>query len=335
MPARKWLALIDLMSATQTFESLLSRDEKEKLRSHLRQFSTLNPALALSYLALDWLLILAIILFTEHFFHPLIYIAAVVLIASRQNALLVLGHDGSHYRLLHQRKWNTALTNIFCAYPLFFQMEIYRYHHLAHHQHNNTALDPDVRHRQGLVDFQFPMKLSQFIRTFVLEFFGLMTVASLKRTMKYNANKEVNAALSSELRKARVFRFGFYITAAILLSVFGAWKFFLLYWLVPLVWIFPLIVRLKNISEHCGLSAESELQGSRDVTCSWLEGWFIAPHYIRLHLAHHLYPSVPFYHLTKMHRLLMSFPIYREQAHQNSTYLLPSQDAVWRDLTRV
>jgi fatty acid desaturase len=153
--------------------------------------------------------------------------------------------------------------------------------------------------------------------------------------MKYNANQEVKKALSADLKKAKFLRLGFYVSVVTLLLLFGAWKIFLLYWLVPMVWIFPLIVRLKNISEHCGLSAESELQGSRDVTCSWLEGWLIAPHYIRLHLAHHLYPSVPFYHLPKMHRLLTSFPVYREQAHQNSTYLLPSQDAVWRDLTCV
>lgn len=333
MPAKKWLALINAMSAAQAFESLLSREEKEKLRLHLRKLSVLNPVLGLFYLAVDWLLILAIIFLTEHFFHPLIYILAVVLIATRQNALLVIGHEGSHYRLLNQRKWNTWITNFFCAYPLFFQMEIYRYHHLAHHQHNNTELDPDIRYRKGLSDFQFPMPLKKFIGIFVFEFFGVITIANLKRSLKYNANTEVKTAIAADLRNAKYMRWSFYAGVAILLSLLGGWKIFLLYWLVPLAWIFPLIVRLKNISEHCGLSAESELQGSRDVTCSWLEGWFIAPHYIRLHLVHHLYPSVPFYHLSKMHRLLRSFPAYEAKAHRNSTYLLPYQGAVWRELS--
>jgi fatty acid desaturase len=93
-----------------------------------------------------------------------------------------------------------------------------------------------------------------------------------------------------------------------------------------------MILRLRNICEHFGLSHKSDLQGTRDVACSWIEGWLISPHYIRLHLVHHFYPSVPFYNLPKLRRILMNFQAYREGGHRNSTYLLPNKDAVWREL---
>jgi fatty acid desaturase len=320
--------------AAQTFESLLSQEEKERLRSHLRRLSALNPFLGVSYLALDWAVILGVILFSQGSFHLWSYFLAVFLIATRQNALLVIAHDGSHFRLVKNRRLNTWLTNLFCAYPLFFQMEIYRHHHILHHQNTNTELDPDIRYRKGLSDFEFPMRLKKFLGIFLLEFTGFITLANLRRTLKYNANKEVTRTLRRELKNAKLGRWIFYAGLAAALTIFGGWKIFLLYWVVPMAWVFPLLVRLKNISEHSCLRSDFDLQASRDVTCSWLEGWIIAPHYIRLHLTHHLYPSVPFYHLPEMHRVLCGFPAYREHAHRNSTYVLPARDAVWRELTQ-
>jgi fatty acid desaturase len=295
----------------------------------------LTPGLGFAYLALDWFVVAAIVFFTEKYFSPALYIFAVLLIATRQHAIAVLSHDGSHYRLSADRKRNTVLVNLLSAYPLFFQLEMYRLNHLQHHQYTNEAQDPDVRYQKDLPDYQFPMARQKLFKIFFFEFLGAGVIANFKRAQRYNADPEFKKAVAKDLAETKKLRIGFYIALALVLTVLGGWKIFLMYWMLPLFWILPSILRLRNISEHFGLSLATELKGSRDVDCSWVEGWLLSPHNINLHLVHHLYPSVPFYNLPKMHKVLMGFPAYREGCHRNSSYLLPAQDAVWRDLTRL
>jgi fatty acid desaturase len=47
----------------------------------------------------------------------------------------------------------------------------------------------------------------------------------------------------------------------------------------------------------------------------------MAQHNIEYHIAHHLYPQVPFYNLPKLHEILMQMPTYREKAHITDGYL--------------
>ena len=66
----------------------------------IKELSVLEPAKAVRATAEEWIAIAAAIAVCSFFWHPALYAVAVVLIGSRQQALLILGHDASHYRYL-------------------------------------------------------------------------------------------------------------------------------------------------------------------------------------------------------------------------------------------
>lgn len=320
---------------SKNFETLLSPNEKELLRKSVRELSILNPVRGLGAFAFDWFTIFAAIYLCEKFFHPVTFLIAVLFIGTRQHAIAILSHDAAHYRILNNRKWNVWLTNILSSYPLFFQLEIYRLSHIHHHQYTNTEQDPDVIYQKNLPDYQFPMPKAKLLKIFASDFLGGGMIANIKRAARYNSDLEIKQAIANDLAETKWLRIGFYLTLAVSLTVFGGWKLFLMYWLLPLFGVLPAILRLRNISEHYGLSRINELKGSRDVVCGPIEAWILAPHNVHLHLAHHLYPSIPFYNLKKFHQVLMEIPAYREGCHQNSTYFLMGKNSVWTDLTAI
>src|SRR5262245_799593 len=66
----------------------------------VKELSVLEPAKAIRATAEEWFVIAAAIALCSFFWHPALYVVAVVVIGSRQHALLILGHDASHYRYL-------------------------------------------------------------------------------------------------------------------------------------------------------------------------------------------------------------------------------------------
>ncbi len=108
---------------------------------------------------------------------------------------------------------------------------------------------------------------------------------------------------SDEARRDRNLVIGFHLA---LLAVF-AWSGYLLQylvlWVLPLVTVVQAILRLRAIAEH-GATTDfsSPLTAARtNLAPAWLE-WLIFPHHVNYHIEHHLYASVPHYHLPALHR---------------------------------
>jgi fatty acid desaturase len=66
----------------------------------IKELSALDPARALVATAGEWVSIAAAIALCSIFWHPALYLIAVMFIGARQHALIILGHDASHYRYL-------------------------------------------------------------------------------------------------------------------------------------------------------------------------------------------------------------------------------------------
>ena len=64
-----------------------------------------------------------------------------MVIGSRQHALLILGHDASHYRYLPTRWQNDLFANLFLMWPTFASVEGFRKFHGTHHQYTNLPGD--------------------------------------------------------------------------------------------------------------------------------------------------------------------------------------------------
>lgn len=122
------------------------RHEKLRVDPHVvHDLMKLRPGKCFIQIGMQWLLIVFAVFFAKWASSWLAYSISIVWIATRQHALLVLMHDASHY-LISRRRWlNDTVGNLFLAFPLSVCVSRYRRHHLLHHRHLNTELDPEDR----------------------------------------------------------------------------------------------------------------------------------------------------------------------------------------------
>ena len=120
----------------------------------------------------------------------------------------------------------------------------------------------------------------------------------------------------------KVIRISFYIVLFTVLTVAGLWKYYLLFWIVPYLSTFFMFQYIRSVAEHFGeLAYDHLLTSTRSVKATLIEQFFLAPHNVGYHLEHHLYPGVPFYHLPKLHNLLMEDADYNDKAHITQGYV--------------
>src|ERR1017187_5953910 len=87
---------------------------------------------------LDWTVIACALDLVHVFSNPVTWLLALLIIGNRQHALAILGHDGTHFTLSHDRKLNDRLTNLIAFWPLGLTVSGYRTLHFRHHKHAGT-----------------------------------------------------------------------------------------------------------------------------------------------------------------------------------------------------
>lgn len=287
--------------------------------ARLKPLFKMRPLIHASDIVFNWATIGIAIYFGVHYFNPLTYLFAILVIGARMHALAILMHDATHYRFLKNRNLNDLITNVVTMYPLFLTIEKYRTNHLRHHQHLNTDEDPDWVSKFGRREFQFPTTLRAFI-TCLLSYFLL--VQGIKDALWFVQRFNIVGKKKSIEKQNPVTQLAFYGTLIITLSIFGLWKYFLLFWVVPYFSTFLMFQYIRSVAEHFGeLKYESLLSSSRTVKTNIWERFFIAPHNVGYHLEHHLYPGVPYHNLPKLHQLLMESEEYKSKAHITHGYL--------------
>ncbi|MEW4527112.1 fatty acid desaturase family protein [Maioricimonas sp. JC845] len=286
-------------------------DDRE-FRTQLRELSRLSVWRGLFDVAVDWAVVVACFAICLQVWHPVVWVVAAVVVATRQHALLIVMHDASHYRLLPNKRWNDLASNLLLSWPLIVSTEAYRANHLAHHSHLNTDDDPDWVRKQGKAEWEFPKTKFQLLSLLARDLLGGGFVAQLRALRDLSADRRPQAAKSPWPRLA------FYAVAAAAITAANLWIPVLVLWFVPVFTLLPMILRIRSIAEHFGLECEHELNSSRNFIGPLWERLLFAPHNVGYHLDHHLYPSVPFYNLPKLHRLLLRRADYAEMSHQNA-----------------
>ena len=262
----------------------------------------------------------------------LVYVFAIVLIAARQHALLVLMHEGAHRSISRNSKLNDLLSDLLCGAPLLVSTRSYRRAHLAHHQNLNSKEDPDwcrkVDSKTERDQWLFPAQIPLWR---LLAQLYSHSVIYLLRSLADNQKSDNSAPTSQEQTLAQenlpdgtlaMYKYLLYGAVGIALTLTGTWLGFALYWLAPMLLVLPLIMRVRSIAEHFALRHDHPLRQTRTVRAGWLERLLLAPHHIGLHIDHHLQASVPFYNLPMLHRLLLECPDYSENAHLNDGYFV-------------
>jgi len=281
----------------------------------IKELSRLQPAKAVAATAGEWAMIAGAIALCSLWWNPVLYVLAVIFIGARQHALLVLGHDASHFRTLRTRWQNDLFANLFIMWPTFASVEGFRKFHGTHHQYINLT-DDGNRHIWRTHDaagelapeWQFPKTRAGLVLV-------LLRRAAFVTGMLWIVRGLIGTFLISSPRWMVATQLVFYGSVVAALTYFGAWYGFLLYWIVPYCTWHIAAQYTRLICEHSAVeSDEEEYSITRTTVPTWLERIFILPRNIGYHLEHHWYPSVPFYRLPELHQALMERQGFRENA---------------------
>src|SRR5579871_1036724 len=119
-----------------------SRTIPERLpAAEVKALSQLDQSKSLLATAEEWAGIAAAIALCTYFWNPALYLLAVLFIGARQHALMILGHDASHYRYLRTRALNDLFGNLLLMWPTFASVEGFRKFHATHHQYTSLPSD--------------------------------------------------------------------------------------------------------------------------------------------------------------------------------------------------
>ena len=282
----------------------------------LRPLYEVKPARVWMAYIIEWLVMVTTMILCWNYFNVFTYIAAVIIIGSRMHALACVMHDAAHFRFLKNRKWSDLVTDVFVCFPMLVNVDGYRRNHLGHHQHLNTDEDPDWVAKLGRPAFEHPQTKGQFLGRLFLYLVGYQGIADL-RWMTKRVSKDKKT--TEQKRQMQVF----YLLLIVALTVFGGWKFYLIFWVVPFFTSFMMFQYIRSFAEHFGdLEYTNLLTSTRSVKPYLLERLIVAPYNISYHLEHHLYPGVPFYHLPKLRKVLEQDENYKAQAHYSRGYFV-------------
>lgn len=250
------------------------------------------------------------------------YVLAVAIVASRQHALMVLGHEAIHKRLSSDSRINDGLGRYVATFPVFISLSKWAFIHLQHHRHTHTADDPD-----RAIYARYPLATKKFRCLLLRDVCGLNVISTLKYfadvpfvTKQFNRRflGEEGAARYAQATDMRRFTL---FWAAVLAGGFGmAGRTFgvllVLYWLVPYCTLMQVFFRIRGAIEHGNVpDPDNAYQRTRTYFMPAALRFFFAPKQVGYHLEHHLYPSIPFYSLPRIHDVLKRAVYPREAGY--------------------
>ena len=284
-------------------------------KAQLYALSRVNPFISTCHILLEWTAVVLAATLCQHLWNPLLYVATIAFIGARQHALLILMHDGTHYRLYRNRHVNDWMTELLLAWPHLVTMRSYRENHLAHHNYVNTERDPDWLRKKDNPEWHFPQSPRSLLSIFVRDLVGIGGINLIR----------LASSLSSAARmpgKAFVrMRLAFYVTVIGVLIGAGCGQALILYWIIPFFTWLVLIMRIRSIAEHFAIDDKAgAYRQTRTTYAGLLARLFVAPKNVNYHIEHHFFPSVPFFRLPQLHALLMSNEDFARAAHITQSY---------------
>ncbi len=289
----------------------------------IRRLSVIDNRRNALLLVLQWAIMIAAGAIAIHVDRIPVYLAAGFVIGSRIQCLAVMMHDACHGMLFSNRRVNDLIGDLFVAYPLGFSIHLYRANHMHHHRYTNTMRDRDYRVQRRDPDQHFPKSGGAMAWLLVRSAVGLnyYRMARDSRVWAPFANFHNPGRFGFDYRLALRIR---YVVWAVLFYGLILWS--PLRWQILGLLMIPQFIwanvfnRIRAMAEHNGVADERELNGTRTVIPTLLDRFLIAPFNVSYHLEHHLFPSVPWTNLRRLHTHLMTDPSYAADAHITRGY---------------
>jgi fatty acid desaturase len=280
----------------------------KEIRMELRPLYKSNNYRGSIGILYDYLIIaLAIFIGTYSFW---LYPLAVIIIGSRQRALATILHDASHLCLAKNKKLNYILGTYFSGYLIGQEFNIYKDSHVkGHHTHlGDPEKDPDFQYHleAGLYKLK---NNNHFILKYVLRPLFLLNIISYAYYVFKNRMLQFK-------KYPKQFANMFLMWGVIvgLLWYFDSLIYLLLYWFIPYFTSFMVIGWFIEMAEHYPLVLKNtkSIKMTRNRFSHWLEAFFLSIHAEDYHLTHHLQASIPYWNISKAHKIMMKDSIYKE-----------------------
>lgn len=207
-------------------------------------------------------------------------------------SMVTFMHDATHSTLFRRPLLNWVF-GILCMLPIFATFVAFRADHIEHHRHNRSPRDPDAftMGKRGFADFL--LFYSYALIGGVLSFLHFNFIYPFQ---KFGTRQWAIQLLEVTL-KAVV-----YIGVLAWAARHGVMGKALALWLYPVL-VLSLLNSMRFIAEHYGTPWDAgQMAGTRTVTSNPVHSFFW--NNINWHIGHHVYPTVPWYNLQELHRVL-------------------------------
>jgi fatty acid desaturase len=261
----------------------------------------------LAAIAKNWVVIVLTMALAWHLNQVFVYLLAVFVIGTRQHALAVLQHDGTHYLVSRSKRLNNLAMNLFAAWPLAFSASGYRRYHLEHHRSLGTDGDPELK-TYG----RFAKKWSpdaNRLKLFVTDLLGFGAAELLVLWDDIMMSRE--AGSQGRLEVLGIILWPSAIGGLVVSG--GNWALLgcaAALWYGSLFTAFFAVFRLRAYCEHVGSDWTHRMSKPR----LWQRLLFL-PENTWLHWEHHQWPGVPLRHL----KALAPEPALKGAGNVNST----------------
>lgn len=257
----------------------------------------------------NFLIVVSAVALGEHFGWVL-YLPALLLIGSRQRALATLTHEAAHGTLARNKTLNDMLGTVFSGYPVAILLRSYKGSHVR--DHHGSFGDPETD-----CDFRYMIEQGVYGQSKGWNYIWhvIVSPALLLKVPAY-LTYLVRDRLSFGNQKGDHYEVALFAVfwLTIVASSFAAGVFDLLfwYWIVPFFSAYQIIGWYIELAEHAPLMEQGkDIHMSRNRNSHWVERLFTGMHGESFHLAHHLFPRVPFWRMSELNRLLRQDATYR------------------------
>ncbi|MDU1847408.1 MAG: guanitoxin biosynthesis L-arginine gamma (S) hydroxylase [Niallia nealsonii] len=287
---------------------MLNYQFSKEIKKELRALIGSNNYRGIIGIVYDFVMISVSIILTNFswWFYPL----ALLIIGSRQRALATILHDAAHNCLAKNKKLNYILGTFFSGYLIGQEFKNYKLSHVkGHHAHlGDKEKDPDYKYHLQVGLYDIGDKRQFLVKYLIKPIFLLNIVSYLSYVFK---NRMLQYKIAP---REYLIMFLYWILILLTLFYFSALHFFLLFWIVPYITTFSILGWFIEMAEHYPLVHENNesLYMTRNRFSNWLESFFLSGHSENFHLTHHLMPSIPYWNISKAHKIMMKDKLYRD-----------------------
>jgi fatty acid desaturase len=286
------------------------------LTDTLRELEKPAPALFGTLLAFEWTLIFAAMMLPLYVSPWLVPISLLIL-GSRQSALVIFLHDAAHKHICESRMANDIVARYALALPLFEDFATYRKEHTDHHRWlGHGGNDPDYVNPAWFRNIA-PGRAGAAARIYL---------TLLRRNLNAGTRLRFDSFLWWSV-------FAFLLSCIVgvdnALAAVGLW-------VAARMTTYKAIGTFAELSDHTFVRGTSNLIYTRNVAYTWSLPRFLLvllcyPYSDRFHLTHHLLPGVPAPRLKRAHTMLLGMEDYA-RSHAGSAYAPLSDE--WTRLLR-